>query len=290
MGEAPGGSWDDHRRSPPGSPSGRAPISAAREAFSLCNGTYGERYRKSVGMHGPDEDDVVEHGGAPLRLPGWARRPRWLPAFGWRPSRGAAILGIAGLIAGLAAGYALGYRHLGQAVRPSRATAAGAVPSAAAGSAAPSDPAASAGGPGAYSSGLSIAGVSGLVQTGGACSVQRGRDLQVGVEVIDLSGTAVILGQVRTILPLGGLRPVSQQWAPCGAILPSSGSAAGAAVLPPFGTAWLSVTFRVLVACPRPLPVQFSVSYQENGRTDTAQLPGFPDLGQVTYTGCKGNS
>src|ERR1035441_7191258 len=189
MGDAPGGSWDDHRRSPPGSPSGRAPISAAREAFSLCNGTYGERYRKSVGMHGPDEDDVVEHGGAPLRLPGWARRPRWLPALGWRPSRGAAILGIAGLIAGLAAGYAPGCRPMGRAVRPSRATAAGAVPSAAAGSAAPSDPAASAGGPGAYSSGLRNAGVSGLVQTGGACSVQRGRDLQVGVEVIDLSGT-----------------------------------------------------------------------------------------------------
>src|ERR1039457_69569 len=192
MGDAPGGSWDDHRRSPPGSPSGRAPISAAREAFSLCNGTYGERYRKSVGMHGPDEDDVVEHGGAPLRLPGWARRPRWLPALGWRPSRGAAILGIAGLIAGLAAGYALGYRHLGQAVRPSRATAAGAVPSAAAGSAAPHDPAAAArgagcgcgpsavggprpavgsgrfaGGPGAYSSGLRIAGLAGLAQTGG---------------------------------------------------------------------------------------------------------------------------
>ena len=58
-------------------------------------------------------------------------------------------------------------------------------------------------------------------------------------------------------------------------------------VLPPYGTAWLSVTFRVLVACPGPLPVQFSVGYQENGRTGSAQLPGFPDLGQVTYTGCK---
>ena len=46
----------------------------------------------------------------------------------------------------------------------------------------------------------------------------------------------------------------------------------------------------VLMACPRPLPVQFSVSYQENGRMFTAQLPGFPDLGQVTYSGCKGNS
>ncbi len=157
-----------------------------------------------------------------------------------------------------------------------------------AGSAARPDPAASAGG--AYSSSLGIAGLSGLAQTGGACSVQPGRDLQIGVEVINLSGTAVTLGPVRSILPLGGLRPVSQQWASCGAIVPSSGSPAGPTVLPPFGTAWLSVTFRVLVACPRPLPVQFSVSYQKNGRTDTAQLPGFSDLGQVTYTGCRASS
>ena len=262
-----------------------------------------------MGNYGPDEDDVLEHGGTPLRLPGWARLPRWLPALGRRPSRGAAILGLAGLIVGLATGYVLGYRHLGQASQPSRATAAGAAPSAAAGSA-PSGPAVAAGGPGAYSSSLGIAGLSGLAQTDGACSVQRGRELQIGVEVINLSGTAVTLGQVKPILPLGGLRPVSQQWAPCGAISSSSqaadggtivsirastgevtgGSAAGAAVLPPFSTAWLSVTFRVLVACPGPLPVQFSASYQENGRTYTVQLPGFPDLGQVAYTGCKGSS
>ncbi|MGD0067612.1 MAG: hypothetical protein ABSB76_29780 [Streptosporangiaceae bacterium] len=265
-----------------------------------------------MGMYGPDEDDVVEQGGAPLRLPRWARRPRWLPASGRRPSRGAAILGIAGLVVGLAAGYALGYRHPGQAVRPSRATAAGAVPSAVAGSAAPSDTAASTGGPGAYSSNLAVAGLSGLIQTGGACSVQHGRDLQLGVEVINLSGTPVTLGQVTPILPLGGLRPVSKQWAPCSAIRPSwqaagggtivfvgvpSGevgavSAAGAVVLPPNGTAWFSATFRVLVACPSALPVHFSVSYQAVpfGRTATAQLPGFVDLGQAKYSGCKGSS
>ena len=148
----------------------------------------------------------MEHGAAPLRLPGWARRPRWLPALGWRPSRGAAILGIAGLIVGLAAGYALGYRHLGQAVPPSRATPAGTVLPAIAGSAAPPGLAASADGPGAYSSSLSIAGLPGLAQTGGECAVQRGRDLQLGVEVINLSSTAVTLGQVRSILPMGGLR------------------------------------------------------------------------------------
>ena len=50
--------------------------------------------------HGADGDDIVEQGGAPLRLPEWARRPRWLPALGRCRSRGAAVLGIAGLIAG----------------------------------------------------------------------------------------------------------------------------------------------------------------------------------------------
>jgi hypothetical protein len=134
--------------------------------------------------------------------------------------------------------------------------------------------------------------------------VQRGRDLQVGVEVINFSETAITLGEVRPILPLGGLRPVSQQWAPCGDISAPWGAIQGgtfvfvnastgeveagsSTVLPPHGTAWLSVTFRVLAECPGPLPVQFSVSYQENGRTGTEQLPGFPDLRQVPYTGCK---
>ena len=267
-------------------------------------------------MYEPDEDDIVEQGGAPLRLPGWVRRPRWLPALGRRPSRLAAVLSVAGLVVGLAAGYGLGYRHPVRAVEPSpaassRATAAGAVPSAVAGFAAPVYPPPPPGGP-AYSSSLGITDLSGLAQTGGACSVQRGRELQLGVEVVNLSETTVTLGQVRTVLPRGGLRLVSKQWAPCGALSPSwraadggmivfiqsstgvveAGSAtpAGAAALPPNGTAWLSATFRVLVACPSPLPVKFSVSYQENGRMDTAQLAGFPDLTQVAYSGCKGSS
>jgi hypothetical protein len=267
-------------------------------------------------MREPDEGDVVEQGGTPLRLPEWARRPRWLPAPGRPPSRGAAILGVAGLIVGLASGYALGYRHPGRAVlppraEPSRATASGAVPSAAAGFAAPAYPPPAPGGP-AYASNLGAVDLSGLAQTGGACSVQRGQELQVGVEVINLSDTAVTLGEVRTVAPRGGLRLVSQQWAPCGALSASWQAADGgmivyvksstgvvevgsatpgdAAVLPPNGTAWLSVTFRVLVACPSSLPVQFRVSYQQSGRADTAQLAGFPDLGQVSYTGCRGSS
>jgi hypothetical protein len=271
-------------------------------------------------MRGPDEDDVVEQGGSPLRLPGWAGRLRRPPAFNRRPSRGAAILGVAGLVAGLAGGYALGYRQLRENAEPSRPTPArtaaaaaapAAIPSAAGGFAAQVYPPPAPGGP-AYSSSLGVTGLSGLAQTGGACSVQHGRELQVGVEVINLSATPVTLGQVKPVLPQGGLRPVSQQWAPCGALSPSWQAADGgmivfirsstgvveagsatpgsAAVLPPDGTAWLSVTFTVLVACPRSLPVQFSVGYQQGGRTGTAQLTGFPVLGDVPYSGCKGGS
>jgi len=273
-------------------------------------------------MYEPDEDDVVEQGDARPRLPVWARRPRrlpgpgWLPGSGWRPSRGAAILGLAGLIAGLAAGYAVGHVHQGQARQPSPAasapaTDAGSVPSAAAGFGAPVYPPPAPGGP-AYSSSIGIAQLPGLAQTGGKCSVQHGRELQVGVEVINISETPVTLGQARPVLPLGGLRLVSRQWAPCGALSPSwqaadggmvviiktstgavevgSATPGGAAVIPPNGTAWLSATFQVLVACPRSLPVQFSVSYQQGGRRHTSQLAGFADLGQVTYSGCKGSS
>jgi hypothetical protein len=69
-------------------------------------------------MHGPDEGDVVEQGGPPLRLPEWARLPRWLPGPGGRWSRGAALFGLATLIVGLAAGYALVERHSGQPPQP----------------------------------------------------------------------------------------------------------------------------------------------------------------------------
>ena len=85
-------------------------------------------YRDGVAMREPDEGDVVEQGGTPLRRPEWARRPRWLPAPGRPASRGAAVLGVAGLIVGLAAGYALGDRHSLQPSRP--ATSAASTPAA----------------------------------------------------------------------------------------------------------------------------------------------------------------
>lgn len=268
-------------------------------------------------MDGAGEDDIAEHDGGPLRVPGWVRRPRWLPAPHWRPSRGAAVLGAAGLIVGLFAGYALGYGRLARDGLPPGMTAGNAASSAVPASPSPTQ----AGGSGAYAPAQGIAGFAGTVidQTAGACSVQHGRELQLGVEVINLSGTTVTLGQVKPILPMGGLRALSQHWAPCDAISPSwliaggdgtvtilrvagqsgaPGMPPGATrlgdalqgddVVPPGGTAWFSVTFQVLVSCPKPLPVQFSVSYRGNTRQGTARLQGFADLGKVSYTGCAG--
>jgi hypothetical protein len=42
----------------------------------------------------------------------------------------------------------------------------------------------------------------------------------------------------------------------------------------------------VLVRCPKPLPVQFTLHYDQQGRLAAIRLPGFPDLGQVPYSGC----
>jgi hypothetical protein len=64
---------------------------------------------------------------------------------------------------------------------------------------------------------------------------------------------------------------------------------AGAATRPtlsPGASTWFTVTFKVLVRCPGPMPVQFLLDYVQRGRPASARLPGFNDLSQVTYSGC----
>ena len=122
-----------------------------------------------------------------------------------------------------------------------------------------------------------------LTQDTGTCSVQSGRELQLGVQVTNSSTEPIVLSRIRTVFPLSGLKVVSQQWAPCGAI----GAVQGPVILGPGDSTWFSVTVQVLVACPAPLPVQFTVSYTYAGEAASVTLPGFPDLGQVPYTGCR---
>lgn len=209
----------------------------------------------------PHDDDLVELGSRPLRLPGkWSSR---LP--GWRPSRGAAVFAAAALVVGLAAGYATGDRH-------ARGSAALPVPSASA--SANLAPATS----------FSFAGSPALTQDTGRCSAQTAQGLQLGVQVSNQSTQPLTLRTLRVVLPIGGLKEIGWRWAVCGALPNGLGQADQ--ILMPGQSTWMTVTFKVQDHCPAPYPVQFSVGYLVQGRSVSVSLPGFPDLGQVPYSGC----
>jgi hypothetical protein len=177
------------------------------------------------------------------------------------------VFAAAALVVGLVAGYAAGNRQVHR-------VAAAPAPSASA--AAPSSPG---------SATLPFAVSSALIQGTGACSVQSGRQLALGVQFSNLSPEPLTLESARAVLPLGGLAAGAWHWTPCGA-LPQTLAAQGDEVLLPGASTWLTMTFSVKVGCPGALPVQFTIGYVAQGRSRTASLPGFPDLGQVPYTGC----
>ncbi len=166
------------------------------------------------------------------------------------------LLAAAALAAGFAAGYAIGGRQAAGRTGPPRSAAAAA-------------PAAN--GPA-------------VGQSAAVCSAQIGRLLQLGVQVSNFSGAAVTLRRVSAILPLGGLRAISVAWNPCGVLPPTSPEPGD--LLPAGASTWFTITFRVLVRCPAPLPVQFTVGYARLGRRATASLPGFADLSHVPYSSC----
>ena len=124
------------------------------------------------------------------------------------------------------------------------------------------------------------------------CSTQTKQGLQLGVEVTNQSAVTLVLASARSVLPMGGLKQVGWQWGPCGALAGGLGQQAfdqagqEEEILAPGQSVWLTATFQVQLSCPAALPVQFTVGYIAQGRSATASLPGFPDLGQVTYTGC----
>jgi hypothetical protein len=211
-----------------------------------------DRWRRA-----PEARDIVESS------------PRAWPVGG----RLGTILIAAALLAGLVAGYAAGIHH-----GPGRAATI-----------APSRSAAVRSGP-AAPGGLALSGGV-AVQQGLQCSAQVGRELQLGVQVVNQSAQSMVLQKVRPVLPLGGLQAVAQSWGPCGEL--PTGIPAGTSELPAHGSAWLTVTFKVLLPCPAPLPVQFAVTFEFRNQPPggprllvTSRLPGFVDLGSVPYAGC----
>jgi hypothetical protein len=189
---------------------------------------------------------------------------RHLPVLRRRPPPIAVMLAVTGLLAGLAAGYAAGDRHAGNSAAP--------LPHARAASSPATPPAA-----GAFT----------LTQASHQCSAQIGHALQLGVQVTNPSATGVLLRRVAVVLPLGGLQEISQAWGPCGEL--PAGSEIPDNAVPAGGSAWFTVTFKVLVKCPGPLPVQFTLDYVQLGREATIRLPGFDDLGHVPYASCPVN-
>ncbi len=124
-----------------------------------------------------------------------------------------------------------------------------------------------------------------IAGTSKRCSVQLKDRLQLGIEIINQSTTSITLREVQAVLPLRGLRATVTTWGSCGQLPPAASG--DDYPLPAGGTTWLTITFDVLVACPAPLPVQFIVHYTQPSRSGTAELPGFPDLGDVPYTSTK---
>jgi hypothetical protein len=206
-------------------------------------------------------DDILEQDSRRFRLPGW------------RPSRGAAVLAAVALAAGLAAGYAAGNSRAGSGAATPRPTVTV--------TASPSGSLAA-----APVGSFIYSGSSAIFQDQGSCAVQTGHELELGIQLTNESAQPVTLTTARVVLPLGGLKEVALRWGTCGALAGGPSQGAGQVLLLPGESTWLSVTLKVQVGCPGPLPVQFSVGYQVQGHSDTASLPGFPDLGQVPYTGC----
>src|SRR5215472_11050355 len=111
------------------------------------------------GARPPAGDDVLEMG---------RRRG---PVLRWRPPAAALVLAAVALLVGLAAGYATGVRHAGKPPARPRPAASQTTPSFS---------------PGGFP----------LSQTGPGCSAQIGDELQLGLEVTNLSATPITLRRV----------------------------------------------------------------------------------------------
>jgi hypothetical protein len=185
------------------------------------------------------------------------------------------------LVAGLAVGYAVGLgQGQGTVAAPGKpaAPAGQARGGAGSGTIVPVAPSAS----------INFLGLA-LTQIPGTCSVQVGRNLELGIQVTNQSGETVLLKSVKAVpLMSGMLKVLSWRWDPCG--FDNDGIVPVTVALGPGATTWVTAVVQPLIACPAPAPLQFQVTYSVNSQQSTFNLPGFPDLSAVHYSGCSASA
>jgi hypothetical protein len=123
-----------------------------------------------------------------------------------------------------------------------------------------------------------------IAPTGKHCSQQRGRQLQLGVEIVNRSAYPVMVQEFAATLPLGGMQVVDAAWGTCGELTPQPSRTLQ--TLPAGATAWMSAVFDVFEACPAAVPVSFTVLAADDVDTAAIDTGGFADLGEVPYSGC----
>jgi hypothetical protein len=116
--------------------------------------------------------------------------------------------------------------------------------------------------------------------------VQTGTTLQVGVEIANGTRDRITLDRLEVDLPMGGMRIIRTARGACGQLPSETGDDITGNDLAAGKTMWVTVRVRVLVDCPQPLPVVMTLDYTRDGRHVSTALGGFPDLGDVPYSGC----
>ena len=205
--------------------------------------------------------DLIEFGGHPGR---WLPRLTWLTWLTGRIRASTIEVAIASLAAGLIIGFLSGHlsARTGHPVAKPPAKVRAALPL--------------------------LALPAPIADTGGRCAMQVGKHLELGIEIVNQSQSAVGIGRIPPVFDLGGFHPIATGLGTCGA-LPGAGQSQPP-VLYPGATEWITTTVAVLVHCPQALPVGFKVRFAQAGKTSVAVFNAFPDLGQIPYRGCKATS
>ena len=126
-----------------------------------------------------------------------------------------------------------------------------------------------------------------VIGTGNRCSMQKGNQLQLGVEVQNELDVPITLIGVHVPYATGDeLRPIGSTRGACGQLPGADNSITGYPVAVG-ALVWVTVTIDVLTDCPAAAHLTIMINYSRNGQPATTLIGDFPDLGDVPYTGCR---